>query len=143
MGLTVSAVWKNMQQEDYDNQPYLYNGDPAWGDLVIEILKDKWLSTQFFFSGLSPLLTCCTPEAKEHEIKWVKPQKLIQTAEKLQKRLNNNSKLIKTILTLYSKHAAGIKSPQEELSGALDSIIEVSEFVESKGATLMSFQMEW
>lgn len=100
MGITVSAVWKNMQQDDFENQPYLYNGDPAYGDLVIDILEDKWLSAQFFFRGLSPLLSCCTPESKEHEIKWVKPQKLIQTAENLQKRLNDDSNLIKTILNL-------------------------------------------
>ena len=143
MGLTVSAVWQNMRQEDYDNQLYLYNGDPAWGDVVVEILEDKWLSTQFFFAVLSPLLTCCTPEAKEQEIKWVKPQKLIQTAEKLQKRLNDDSNLIRTIINLYSNHASGIKSPQEELSGALDSVIEVAEFIESKGGTQMSFQKGW
>lgn len=143
MSLSVSAVWKDMQKEDYENQPYLYNGDPAWGELVIAIINDKWLTTQFFFNGLSPLLTCCTPESKDNEIKWAQPKKLIQTAEKLQKRLNSDSNFIKKVLNLYNKHCVGVKTPQEELSEALDSIIEVAEFVETKGGTHMSFQMEW
>lgn len=143
MSILVSAVWKDMKPEDYENQPYLYNGDPAWGELVIEVWTDKWLPKSFFLRGLSSLLTCCTPESKDNEIKWIKPGKLIKTAEKLQKQLDDNSGFINTILGIYSNHAVGVKSPQEELYGALDSVIEAAEFVESKGGTHMSFRLEW
>ena len=143
MSLSVSAVWQNMQLEDYENQPYLYNGDPAWGELVTEILMDKWLPKRFYIHGLFALLTCSMPESKDKEINWVKPRKLIKAAERLKRRINNDSNFINSILKIYSKCAIGIESPPVELARALDSIIEVAQFVENVGGTHMSFRMEW
>lgn len=142
MGLLVSAVWKGMRTEDYENQPFLYNGS-AWGEWVTEIWMDKWLPKRFYFSGLFALLTCCTVDSKDNEINWVKPKKLIKVAERLKKRLKRDTGLINTILQIYAKHSVGIESPRVEFSAALDGVIEVAKFVENAGGTQMSFRMEW
>ncbi len=145
MGLTVSAVWKNMRAEDYEAQPFLYNGGPDWGEWVTEIWRDKGLPARFYFRRLSPLLTCCAADSGDEEIKWVKPKEMIRAAERLKRRLRNDpdTKFIKSILQLYSRHSPGTESPQAELAASLDAVIEVARFVESVGGRHMSFRMEW
>ncbi|MBN1665100.1 MAG: hypothetical protein JW943_16000 [Deltaproteobacteria bacterium] len=52
--MRIDAIWKNMNPEDFENQPYFGNGGKPWAQLVADIWSDKFLPTYFYWFGLFP-----------------------------------------------------------------------------------------
>ena len=132
-----------MNLEDYENQPHLGDGGASFGAWIASVWEDQSMVIQLYWTGLFPLISYKCEGMKDSKVSWVKPKKLIKSAEKMKNHILNKKRSIKKIIHLYSKHAVGEESPEEEFFNNLNDVIRIAEFVEKVGGKRMAFEINF
>jgi hypothetical protein len=93
--------------------------------------------------GLEALLSNTTEGLEEEKIVWVTPKEFQDAAEKLISLIKSNDPKVKNIIESYSLNSNNVDPVEQEMIQDLKDVIAISKYVNEKGVTKFTFEVNW
>src|SRR5215203_3222454 len=114
MGVSVTAYWPGITEEQFDSQPGFWNDDKAWGDFIAEREDEPDVKRILIELGAEPILTYTTDGVSDDEVYWVTPGQLYDASALLIEAVKSKQPGIERVLAVYERNANKLHPVEEE-----------------------------
>jgi hypothetical protein len=143
MGVSVTAYWPGITEEQFDSQPGFWNDDKGWGDFMADREDEPDVKRIIAELGAAPILTNTTDGVSDDEVYWVTPRQLYDAAARLIEAVKSKQPGIERVLAVYERNANKLHPVEEEFMQDLLDIQNIASFAEREGTGLMTLEVNW
>jgi|SRR5215831_2582312 len=144
MGVSVTAFWPGITEEQIESQPGFYSDCHPWGSFMAEREGEPEVLDAIRKLKADAILTFITDGLKHEDVRWVTPQELREAANRLRDAVRADQPEVKPILETYARNAINEDdSVAAEFIQDLDDIESIANWAEEEGATRMTLEVNW
>ena len=141
MSAYVRPRWRGAKENEYPDIPEFGDGGACWADWLAQVTDRFDLEAIIKKFDVSELLAHRAHGSYWFQGTWVRPQRMLQAAERLEQLVSSKSKDVRPLLDAYALHAVGAKPVEDEFVSELRNVRRIAGFLEQRGAKKMTLEV--